>query len=451
MNSETTMNPNGGVASRRIMKERPLDPVTVEQVIQRDNILSAWKQVKANRGASGIDNITIEEFTEYAHDNWKGIKQALLEGNYIPCPVKRVEIPKLSGGMRKLGIPTVMDRVIQQAICQVLTPVFDPYFSENSYAFRPNRSAHQAVKKVLKDIQGGYRYAVDIDLEKFFDTVNHDVLMSRVALIVKDKGILRLIGRYLRAGVVVGGSVKQTLKGVPQGSPLSPLLSNILLDDLDKELEKRGHRFARYADDLIILVKSERSANRVMESISRYLEKVLKVKVNRDKSRIVKAEESTFLGFTFTRKRLTVSDKSIMRFKTMLRRLTGRSWGVSMQYRYGKVRTYLQGWMNYFGIALKYNDAVETDQWFRRRIRMCYWKQWRRARKRIGELIKLGSPRYQAILTGLSRKGYWHLAKTLSTNVGLSNAYLEKQGLVSIRTLWIGIHYPAKTQSGLDR
>ncbi|MBI5075260.1 MAG: group II intron reverse transcriptase/maturase [Nitrospirae bacterium] len=418
----------------------------MEDVVQKDNILRAWKQVRANKGAPGIDGISIEEFPEYAHDNWKGIKASLLEGSYKPVPVKRVEIPKDSGGTRPLGIPVVMDRVIQQAVCQVLSPVFDPHFSESSFGFRPNRSAHQAVKKVLKDIQRGYAYAVDIDLEKFFDTVDHDTLMNRIARKVRDKGILRLIGKYLRAGVVVDGRLNQTSKGVPQGGPLSPLLSNILLDDLDKELEKRGHRFARYADDLTILVKSECAAYRVMGSISRYLEKKLKVKVNRDKSRVVKAEESSFLGFTFIKKRLTVSDKSLTRFKAELRRLTGRSWGVSMDYRYWKIRTYLQGWLNYFGIALKYNDAVEIDHWLRRRIRMCYMKQWRRARKRIGELIKLGAPRYHAILTGLSRKGYWHLAKTLSTNCGLSNAHLGKQGLTSIRTLWIGIHYPAKAR-----
>jgi RNA-directed DNA polymerase len=428
------------------MEDRPLDPVTVECVVKRDNMLSAWKQVKANKGAPGIDGITIEEFTEYAHENWKGIKQSLLEGEYKPSPVKRVEIPKDSGGTRPLGIPVVMDRVIQQAICQVLSPVFDPHFSESSFGFRPNRSAHQAVKKVLKDIQRGYAYAVDIDLEKFFDTVDHDVLMSRVSRRISDKGVLHLIGKYLRAGVVVNGRLNQTAMGVPQGGPLSPLLSNILLDDLDKELEKRGHRFARYADDLIIVVKSKRAGNRVMASISRFLERVLKVKVNRDKSRVVKAEESSFLGFTFTRKRLTVSDKSLTRFKSELRRLTGRSWGVSMDYRYWEIRTYLQGWMNYFGIALKYNDAVEFDHWLRRRARMCYWKQWRRCRRRIGNLIQLGSPKYQAILTGLSRKSYWHLAKTLSTNMGLSNAYLQKQGLVSIRTRWIGINYPAKAR-----
>ena len=428
---------------RRVMGDCPLDPVTVEQVVKSDNMLDAWKQVRANKGAPGIDGITIEEFTAYAHENWKGIKASLLEGTYCPHPVKRVEIPKDNGGTRNLGIPGVMDRVIQQAITQVLTPVFDPHFSESSFGFRPNRSAHQAVKKVLKLIQRGYAYAVDIDLEKFFDMVNHDVLLERVSRKVRDKGILRLIGKYLRAGVVVNGRLNETSKGVPQGGPLSPLLSNILLDDLDKELEKRGHQFARYADDAIILVKSRRAAYRVMESISRFLEKVLKVKVNRDKSKVVKAEEACFLGFTFTRKRLNVSEKSLTRFKAELRRLTGRSWGVSMDYRYYKIRIYLHGWMNYFGIAMKYNDVVELDHWFRRRIRMCYWKQWRRIKTRIRELMKLGASKVQAICTGMSRKGYWHLSKTLSTNCGLSNKHLEKQGLISIRTLWIKIHYPA--------
>jgi RNA-directed DNA polymerase len=416
---------------------------TVEEVVSSENMQRAWQQVKANKGAAGIDDMSITDYPEYARANWTGIKASLLDGTYTPAPVKRVEIPKDSGGTRPLGIPTVSDRVIQQAIAQVLVPVFDPHFSESSYGFRPGRSAHQAVKKVVDLINRGYRYAVDIDLAKFFDTVDHDILMNRVSRKVRDKGILSLIGKYLRAGVVVNGRLNQTSKGVPQGGPLSPLLSNILLDDLDKELEKRGHQFARYADDLIILVKSKRSGERVMESISRFLEKKLKVQVNRDKSKVVRAEASTFLGFTFTGKRLTVSEKSLTKCKNELRRLTWRSWGVAMDYRYWKIRTYMQGWMNYFGIGLRYNDAVEMDQWFRRRIRMCYWKQWHRAKKRIGELIKLGAFKRQAILTGLSRKGYWHLAKTFSMNVGLSNAYLTKQGLTSLRTLWIRIHHPA--------
>jgi RNA-directed DNA polymerase len=416
---------------------------TVEEVVSSENMQRAWQQVKANKGAAGIDDMSITDYPEYARANWTGIKASLLDGTYTPAPVKRVEIPKGSGGTRPLGIPTVSDRVIQQAIAQVLVPVFDPHFSESSYGFRPGRSAHQAVKKVVDLINRGYLYAVDIDLAKFFDTVDHDILMNRVSRKVRDKGILSLIGKYLRAGVVVNGRLNQTSKGVPQGGPLSPLLSNILLDDLDKELEKRGHQFARYAADLIILVKSKRSGERVMESISRFLEKKLKVQVNRDKSKVVRAEASTFLGFTFTGKRLTVSEKSLTKCKNELRRLTWRSWGVAMDYRYWKIRTYMQGWMNYFGIGLRYNDAVEMDQWFRRRIRMCYWKQWHRAKKRIGELIKLGAFKRQAILTGLSRKGYWHLAKTFSMNVGLSNAYLTKQGLTSLRTLWIRIHHPA--------
>jgi len=427
------------------MERQSLNLVSVAQVLERDNLQKAWKQVKANKGAPGMDNISVEEFPEYAFRHWEAIKAALLEGTYQPSPVKRVEIPKDSGGTRPLGIPTVMDRVIQQAISQVLTPVFDPHFSEHSFGFRPNRSAHQAVHKVEKDIRQGYRYAVDIDLEKFFDTVDHDVLMSRVARRIKDKGLLCLLGKYLRAGVVVDGRLCRTVRGVPQGGPLSPLLGNILLDDFDKELERRKHRFARYADDSIILVKSKRAGQRVMAGITRYLEK-LKVKVNTDKSRVVRVQESSFLGFTFKGGKLTATTKVIMTFKRRVRRLTGRSWGISMQDRYGHIRVYVTGWMNYFGIGMRYTDAVELDHWLRRRIRMCYLKQWGRARKRIGELIKLGSPKYQAILTGLSRKGYWHLAKTYATNCGLSKEYLQDQGLVSLRTLWIGIHYPAKAR-----
>jgi RNA-directed DNA polymerase len=424
------------------MERQSLDPLTVAQVLERENLQNAWKQVKANKGAPGVDNMTIEEFPEYVFRHGEEIKTALLEGTYVPSPAKRVEIPKDSGGVRPLGIPTVLDRLIQQAISQVLSPVFDPFFSEDSYGFRPGRSAHQAVRKVEKDVREGYRYAVDIDLEKFFDTVDHDVLMSRVARRVRDKGLLRLLGKFLRAGVVVNGRLCRTVRGVPQGGPLSPLLSNILLDDFDKELERRKHRFARYADDSIILVKSHRAGIRVMAGVTRFLGK-LKVRVNTDKSRVVRVQESSFLGFTFKGRKLTATVKAIMAFKRRLKRLTGRSWGISMQDRYGHIHVYVTGWMNYFGIGMRYTDIMELDHWLRRRIRMCHLKQWGRARKRIGELIRLGSPTHQAILTGLSRKGYWHLAKTYATNCGLSKKYLEDQGLVSLRTLWIGIHYPA--------
>jgi len=441
MSSDATKNPPGGAGTRHVMERHSLNLISVAQVLERENLQKAWKQVKANKGAPGIDNISIEEFPEYAFRHWEGIKTALLEGTYQPAPVKRVEIPKDSGGTRPLGIPTVMDRVIQQAISQVLTSVFDPYFSEHSFGFRPNRSAHQAVRKVEKDVREGYRYAVDIDLEKFFDTVDHDVLMSRIARRVRNKGLLHLLGKYLRAGVVVKGRLIRTVRGVPQGGPLSPLLSNILLDDFDKELERRQRRFARYADDSIILVKSQRAGLRVMAGITRYLGK-LKVKVNTDKSKVVRVQDCSFLGFTFKGRKLTATTEAIRGFKRRVRRLTGRSWGISMQNRYGHIRVYVTGWINYFGIGVRYNDAVELDHWLRRRIRMCYLKQWGGS-KRIGELIRLGSPKHQAILTGLSRKGYWHLAKTYATNCGLSKEYLEDQGLVSIRTLWIGIHYPA--------
>jgi RNA-directed DNA polymerase len=442
MSSEAMMSPSGGVDSRHVMERQSLDPLTVAQVLERENLQNAWKQVKANKGAPGVDNMTIEEFPEYVFRHGEEIKTALLEGTYVPSPAKRVEIPKDSGGVRPLGIPTVLDRLIQQAISQVLSPVFDPFFSEDSYGFRPGRSAHQAVRKVEKDVREGYRYAVDIDLEKFFDTVDHDVLMSRVARRVRDKGLLRLLGKFLRAGVVVNGRLCRTVRGVPQGGPLSPLLSNILLDDFDKELERRKHRFARYADDSIILVKSHRAGIRVMAGVTRFLGK-LKVRVNTDKSRVVRVQESSFLGFTFKGRKLTATVKAIMAFKRRLKRLTGRSWGISMQDRYGHIHVYVTGWMNYFGIGMRYTDIMELDHWLRRRIRMCHLKQWGRARKRIGELIRLGSPTHQAILTGLSRKGYWHLAKTYATNCGLSKKYLEDQGLVSLRTLWIGIHYPA--------
>lgn len=445
MSSETTTSPPGGVDSRHVMGRHSLDSVTVAHVVQKDNMQKAWKQVKANKGAPGVDNMTIEEFPDYVFRHWEEIKTALLEGTYLPSPVKRVEIPKDSGGTRPLGIPTVLDRVIQQAISQVLTPVFDPFFSHDSYGFRPNRSAHQAIRKVERDVRQGYGYAVDLDLEKFFDTVDHDILMNRVARRVSDKGLLRLIGKYLRAGVVVYGRLCRTVKGVPQGGPLSPLLSNILLDDFDKELERRKHRFARYADDSIILVKSQRAGERVMTGITRYLEK-LKVKVNKDKSNVVRVQQSSFLGFTFKGKKLVATVKAVTTFKHRLKRLTGRSWGISMQDRYRRVHVYVTGWMNYFGIGMRYSDIMELDHWLRRRMRVCYLKQWGRARKRIGELIKLGAPKLQAILTGLSRKGYWHLAKTYAANCGLSKEYLQKQGLVSLRTLWIGIHYPATAQ-----
>jgi len=438
-NSDPLLNPEGGGGVWRADIEPALDNLMM-RILERDNVQRAWKRVKSNKGAPGSDGMTLEDFPAYAREHWSEIRQSLVDGSYPPRPVRQVVIPKPQGkGERKLGVPCVIDRVIQQAILQVLTPMFDPEFSESSFGCRPRRSAHGAIQQVKAFVKSGYRVAVDLDLEKFFDTVNHDVLMSRIARKVTDKVLLGLIGRYLRAGVLVGSTVQATAWGTPQGSPLSPLLSNILLDDLDKELEARGHRFVRYVDDLVILVKSERAGQRVMAKISRYLSQKLKLKVNRDKSRVVKIEELEFLGFTFRGIRIFVSDRAMQDFKHRLRGLTSRSWGVSMAERLERLNRYLRGWMNYFGISQHYSPMDELDGWLRRRIRMCYWKQWRRPRRRIANLLKLGTNKRHAILTGISRKGYWRLSKTLATQTGMTNEWLKQQGLLSIRELWMKV------------
>ncbi|MFM7219510.1 MAG: group II intron reverse transcriptase/maturase [Nodosilinea sp.] len=438
-NSDPLLNPEGGGGVWRADIEPALDNLMM-RILERDNVQRAWKRVKSNKGAPGSDGMTLEDFPAYAREHWSEIRQSLVDGSYLPCPVRQVVIPKPQGkGERKLGVPCVVDRVIQQAILQVLTPMFDPEFSESSFGCRPRRSAHGAIQQVKAFVKSGYRVAVDLDLEKFFDTVNHDVLMSRIARKVTDKVLLGLIGRYLRAGVLVGSTVQATAWGTPQGSPLSPLLSNILLDDLDKELEARGHRFVRYVDDLVILVKSKRAGQRVMAKISRYLSQKLKLKVNRDKSRVVKIEELEFLGFTFRGIRIFVSDRAMQDFKHRLRGLTSRSWGVSMAERLERLNRYLRGWMNYFGISQHYSPMDELDGWLRRRIRMCYWKQWRRPRRRIANLLKLGTNKRHAILTGISRKGYWRLSKTLATQTGMTNEWLKQQGLLSIRELWMKV------------
>jgi len=414
----------------------------LERVLSRENMQRAWKRVKANKGAPGVDNMSVEDFPEFARKNWDSIRESLLAGTYQPLPVKRVEIPKSTGGNRPLGIPTVLDRVIQQAIYQVLLPIFDPDFSDHSYGFRPGRSAHDAVYHVREYIRKGYRVAVDMDLSKFFDSVNHDVLMHRVARKVRDRRVLRLIGKYLRAGVMVNGRLQTTRKGVPQGGPLSPLLANILLDDLDKELERRGHRFVRYADDFIILVKSQRAGERVMLSVQHFLERKLKLEVNQDKSQVALTNQTDFLGFTFKGTKIRWSDKAFREFKRRVKLLTGRSWFVSMEYRYMKLAQYLRGWMNYFGISEYYRPIPEIDHWLRRRMRMCYWKQWRYVRTKVYNLLKLGTHPGVAIPMCLSRKGPWRCARTLATQTGMTNQWLKDQGLLSVKELWVNIHYP---------
>jgi RNA-directed DNA polymerase len=442
MNSHNTKNPNGGVPMRRVTEQPDPNVNLLERILSRENMLKAWKRVKANKGAPGIDGVIIEAFPEYLKEHWPCVREELFAGTYQPSPVRRVEIPKSIGGFRPLGIPIVLDRLIQQAIAQVLNPIFDSDFSESSYGFRPGRSAHNAVRQVREYIRKGCRVAVDMDLSKFFDTVNHDVLIHRVSRKIHDKRVLRLIGKYLRAGVMVNGRLQKIPKGVPQGGPLSPLLANILLDDLDKELEKRGHRFVRYADDFIILVKSRSAGERVLRSVQRFLERKLKLEINEKKSRVRETDQTDFLGFTFRKTKLCWSEASFREFKRRIKSLTGRSWSVSMEYRLYKLTEYVRGWMNYYGISEYYEPIPEIDPWLRRRIRLCYWKQWRYRRTRIRELLKLGVPKSVAIPVCMSNKGLWRMSRSLATTSGLTNQWLKDQGLVSVKELWVNIHYP---------
>lgn len=435
--------PTGGAAAVRVRGKLPSHPISLECIVATDNITTAWQKVKSNKGAPGIDGIAIDDFPYTFRECWQEIRTAILEGTYSPKPVLRVEIEKPDGGVRPLGIPTVLDRVIQQAIAQVIEPLFESRFSNSSFGFRPGRSAHAAVRRVQTCIREGYSVAVDADLSKFFDRVDHDILMARVSRQVKDKRILQLIGKYLRAGVVVEGRLQSTALGVPQGGPLSPLLANIMLDDLDKELEKRGHRFCRYADDFIILVRSRRAGGRVMQSIRYFLETRLKLLVNEQKSKVAHIEKCSFLGFTFRRGKIRWTDKAFQKFKRRIRELTGRSWRVSMDYRIKKLTQYIRGWINYFGISEYYRPIPILDHWIRRRLRMCYWKQWRYARTKVRNLLKLGTSKRQAILSALSRKSYWHMSRTLATQTGMTNDWLKEQGLVSIKEMWSEIHYPA--------
>lgn len=438
----TNLTPIGDYSGLRENIKLDLNESLFDDVLSSANLKKAWQQVRANKGAAGVDGVTIEQFIDWSQQHWKQVKADLESGQYRPQPVNRVEIDKPDGGKRLLGIPTVLDRVIQQAITQVLSPIFDPTFSQHSYGFRPNRNAAQAVKQVNGYIKQNRKIAVDVDLSKFFDRVNHDLLMTKLAVKVNDKRLLKLIGRYLRAGIMDGKQLKPSKEGVPQGGPLSPLLSNVLLDSLDRELESRNHKFSRYADDFIILVKSERAGKRVLNSISCYLKTRLKLVVNTDKSQVVKVNQSKFLGFTFSRGKIQWHTKSLHQFKQKVRELTNRNWGVSMQYQLFKLTQYLRGWINYYGIANTYQKCVDLDHWIRRRVRMCYWRQWRKTRTKVTRLLKLGATKSWALTCGATRKGPWRSSKTPGIQQALNNNFLKEEGLYSLRDGWIKIHYP---------
>ncbi|HHD2155834.1 TPA: group II intron reverse transcriptase/maturase [Klebsiella pneumoniae] len=437
-----TRTPTGDDVTQRSDLKPAFSQNLLEHALRRENILAAWQRVRANKGAAGVDGMTIDAFPAWASGHWKQIAAALRSGDYQPSPVRRVEIDKSDGGKRQLGIPTVTDRVIQQAIAQVLTPLFDPDFSEHSFGFRPGRNGQQAVQQVQSIIKQGRRIAVDVDLSKFFDRVDHDLLMTHLGYKISDKRLLKLIGRYLRAGVIDNQLYQESREGVPQGGPLSPLLANIMLDPLDKELEKRGHHFARYADDFTILVKSQRAGDRVLRSISRFLQNRLKLVVNSHKSRVVKTTQSKFLGFTFKAGRIQWHDKTVHTFKQQVRRLTNRNWGVSMRYQLFKLSQYLRGWINYFGIASGYQRCVELDHWIRRRVRMAYWRQWRKPRTKVKNLMQRGVHVQAAVACGLTSKGPWRSSKTPGIQQALSNAYLRSEGLFELREGWIRLHYP---------
>jgi group II intron reverse transcriptase/maturase len=410
----------------------------LEKILEGDNLRLAYKRVVQNGGAPGVDGVTVAELQAYLKTHWGTVKAELLAGTYRPMPVKRVEIPKPEGGVRMLGIPTVMDRFLQQATQQILTPIFDGSFSWYSYGFRSGKRAHDAVHQAQSYIKSGLRWVVDMDLEKFFDRVNHDILMARVARKVLDKRVLKLIRAYLNAGVLVNGMEQGTTEGTPQGGPLSPLLANILLDDLDKELTQRGLRFVRYADDCNIFVASRRAGERVMASVIRFVEERLKLKVNREKSAVDRPWKRKFLGFSFlSQKQATIrlAPKTISRFKEKVRELTNRTQPLSMEQRIEGLNRFLMGWLGYFRIASAKTHFEDLDKWIRRRLRMCLWNQWKRVRTRVRELRALGVNERAVFTMANSRRGAWEMSRY--TNIALGNSYWESQGLKSLLSRYL--------------
>ena len=407
----------------------------LELILTRDNLNRAYKQVKRNKGAGGIDGMQVDELLPYLRENREKLLQSIWDGKYRPKPVRRVEIPKENGKTRKLGIPTVVDRLIQQAICQVLTPIFEEQFSDNSFGFRPKRSTHDALKRCQTNITEGYKYVVDLDLEKYFDTVNQSKLIQLLSETIKDGRVISLIHRFLRAGIMVGGMFEDSLEGVPQGGPLSPLLGNIMLNECDHELERRGHRFVRYADDLMIFCKSKKAAERTMEHIVPYLEKKLFLKVNREKTQVAYIGKVKYLGYGFYiykgEGRFRVHPKSILKLKDKIRNVTGRSNGMGIQERKTRLNQIIRGWVNHFKLADMKNLLKEMDEWTRSRTRMVTWKRWKKVRTRFENLKRSGLDEERAWIWANTRKGYWRTAHSPILTRVLSNERFRRAGYLS--------------------
>lgn len=408
----------------------------LEKIVEKRNIFEAYKKVVANKGNSGIDGMRVDELLPYLKENYETLKANLLDGKYKVQAVKRVEIPKPNGGVRLLGIPTVVDRLIQQAINQMINPIFDREFSNSSYGFRPGRSTHMALNQAQEYINEGYRQVVDMDLEKFFDNVNHDILMNLIAKKIEDKRVLKLIRGYLNSGIMINGVVAKSEEGTPQGGPLSPLLSNILLDELDKELERRGHRFCRYADDCNVYVKSRRAGERVLKSITKFLERELKLKVNTEKSAVSSPTRRKFLGYSFYYAkggiRFRVHNKSYERLKEKIRKITNRNISMNFNYRIKKLNEIIVGWVNYFKLADMKSKLNELDQWIRRRLRACIWKTWKLVRTRFKNLMKLGVPKYKAWEYANTRKSYWRTSLSPILSKTITNQRLINHGFKSL-------------------
>lgn len=426
--------------SARINDQTTIQSIKLEDILLNSNMNMAYKRVKANKGSHGVDGMKIDELLTYLKQNGDQIKQDILSGRYNPQAIRRVEIPKENGKKRKLGIPVVVDRVIQQAIAQVLTPIYESKFSENSYGFRPNKSAVQAIKKCEEYINDGYKWAVDIDLAQFFDKVNHDKLIQIMSKDIKDGRILSIISKYLKAKVSINGKLEESFLGTPQGGNISPLLSNIMLNELDIELTKRGLHFVRYADDCNIYVKTRKAAERVMKSITKFIEEKLLLEVNKEKSKIDRPWKLKFLGILFYNSksgvRIRLHEKSLVKFKRKLKEITSRSNGMSIEQKVEKLKQCIVGWVNYFKVADMKKICEELDEWLRRRIRMCYWKNWKKNKTKHDNLVKLGVPNYKAWEYANTSKSYWKISKSPILSKTLTNKYLENIGLISIKSCY---------------